>query len=297
MVNSSRKDILIIGGDSDHNILRLVLRCNQLGLSFRAILVGKSNTPEVTVDIDSAALIVDNERIEAKSVFIRPNVFEYLETKDQNSFYKAEAWFGLFIGWMLANPEVKFFNRRYYHRNAVNKLETLLNAKKYGIPIAKTFFSNSKTLINEKAAEQKWIEKPVEGGAYTRKLVKAPVQNGSENVLIGPVTIQEELVFPELRIFRAGDSSISFKVSSDSLDYRESNNTKLELVETPEKLKKPFMELTESMGLEFAAADFKTHQQTGELHLLEVNSGPMFTGFDRNSDGRLTKSMLDWLIK
>lgn len=296
-MNSNRKDILIVGGDSDHNILRLVLRCNQLNLSFRAVLVGKSNTPEVTVDVANGELIVDKERIDAKSVFIRPNVFEYLETKDQNAYYKAEAWFGLFMGWMLANPEIKFFNRRYYHRNAVNKLETLLNAKKCGIPVAATFFSNSKALINEKSVEEKWVEKPVEGGAYTRKLLPAPIQNGSENVLIGPVTIQEELVFPEVRIFRAGNQLISFRVTSDSLDYRESNNTKLELVQTPEKLKNPFMQLTESMGLEFAAADFKTHPRTGELHLLEVNSGPMFTGFDRNSDGQLTRLMLDWLIK
>ena len=121
------------------------------------------------------------------------------------------------------------------------------------------------------------------------------MQSGSENVLVGPVTIQEELAFPEVRIFRAGDQLISFKVTSDSLDYRESNNTKLELVDTPEKLKIPFLKLTDSMGLEFAAADFKTHPQTGELHLLEVNSGPMFTGFDRISDGRLTQMMIDWL--
>jgi DNA-binding transcriptional MerR regulator len=52
---------------------------------------------------------------------------------------------------MLANEEVRFFNRRYYHRNAVNKLETLITAKKIGFNVSETFFAND--LANHDSAE------------------------------------------------------------------------------------------------------------------------------------------------
>jgi D-alanine-D-alanine ligase-like ATP-grasp enzyme len=84
-------------------------------------------------------------------------------------------------------------------------------------------------------------------------------------------------------------------VTSEQLDYRSAKDTKLEPLATPEDLKDKYMKLTDHMSLQWAAADFKTDSK-GQLSLLEVNSGPMFTGFDRACEGQLTKAMIRYLI-
>lgn len=290
-------DLLILGGDADPNILRLVLRANELGVNMRAVLVGKSGTPRVTVDVLNNALIVEGKTIRPKAVFIRPNVFEYLETKEYAAHTRAEAWFSMFIGWILANPDVRFLNRRYYHRNGVNKLETLLMARQLGFMVTETYFTNDAKLLTEKAAENAWIEKPVEGGAHTQMLQPRDPKVFNQNVTSAPTTIQRVLIQPEIRVFRIGQDLAAFKVASDKLDYREASNTTLEHVGVPAGFEGPFMQLTERLGLDYAAADFKTDEKSGDLALLEVNSGAMFAGFDRVSDGALTAAMIKYLVK
>ncbi len=287
--------MLIVGGDSDPNIMHMVERCSELGIDFTSVLMGKK-TPSVTIDIAANSLIVDGVQCRPKSVFIRPNVFEYLETKDRAAYTRATDWFALFIGWMLANPGVRFFNRRYYHRNGVNKIETLLLASSLGFFVPETYLTNDLSLINEKAGEGRWIEKPVEGGEHTKILEARDPKDYAGSVLIAPTTVQQKLIFPEIRVFRAGNLLKGFMVDSDKLDYRDSKNTTLKPVEVPEGFYEPFMALTERMGLEYAAADLKTDEATGKLALLEVNSGPMFVGFDKSSNGDLTKAMIEYLV-
>ncbi len=49
------------------------------------------------------------------------------------------------------------------------------------------------------------------------------------------------------------------------------------------------------LGLDFGAADFKICPRTGARLFLEVNSAPMFAGFDRAAGGALADTILDWL--
>jgi hypothetical protein len=47
--------------------------------------------------------------------------------------------------------------------------------------------------------------------------------------------------------------------------------------------------------MDYGAADFKADPETGALRFLEINNGPMFTAFDRASEGRLTRAMAEHL--
>jgi hypothetical protein len=49
------------------------------------------------------------------------------------------------------------------------------------------------------------------------------------------------------------------------------------------------------MGLDFAAADFKTCPETGRLLFLEINTGPMFAAFDQASDRAVSRALADLL--
>jgi hypothetical protein len=53
--------------------------------------------------------------------------------------------------------------------------------------------------------------------------------------------------------------------------------------------------LMNDLGLDFGAADFKRCPETGRHLFLEVNSAPMFSGFDQVLSGALADAILAWL--
>jgi glutathione synthase/RimK-type ligase-like ATP-grasp enzyme len=293
-------DIVLIGGEKDFNMLHLQKRCEQLGYKHLALFIGSENVPSIHFDLAKNQLQVSDQKIETRSAFIRPDVFAYLQSKSISDQKKAEAWFSVFIGWLLTQDQVNLFNRRYYHRNAINKVETLILAKKLGFRIADTYVSNDLKKIAEITSSNKnFIVKPVTGGAFTERLSPEEISNLkslNRSTTDTPKFIQAELVSPEVRIFRLGYTLISFKVLSENLDYRTDQKLKIEPIQTPNELIDRFLRLTDKLGLDFAAGDFKTDPVTGQLSLLEVNSGPMFAAFDQASKGILTEHLLKALI-
>ncbi len=292
-------DIVLIGGEKDFNMQHLAKRCDQLKLRTLSLLLGSERIPRIHYDLQQDALLVDDQPISTKTAFIRPDVFNYLESKDLLDHKKSDSWFNVFIGWLLAQDNINMFNRRYYHRNSVNKLETLILAKKMGFRIAETYLSNDFNKIADLIDQNNYILKPVDGGSYTQKASIDEIkklQVKEQNILNLPKIVQGELVAPEIRIFRIGYNLMSFKVTSHHLDYRTDSKTQLDLVKTPPKEIDRFLKLTDRLGLNFAAGDFKTDPKTGSLCLLEVNSGPMFTAFDRACKGLLTEKLLSSLL-
>jgi hypothetical protein len=88
----------------------------------------------------------------------------------------------------------------------------------------------------------------------------------------------------------------AFNVISPELDYRSTQNCRVESTEVPAQLAKRFGTLLEWLGLDFAAADFKTCPETGELLFLEVNTGPMVVTFDQGTNGELCHTMVKTLL-
>ncbi len=92
-----------------------------------------------------------------------------------------------------------------------------------------------------------------------------------DGVLPAPAIVQEEPAPPEARAFLAGERYFAFDVASPDLDYREHQNVRPTFLEqVPDGLERGLGVLTDELGLDFAAADFKTCPRSGKLIFLEA---------------------------
>jgi glutathione synthase/RimK-type ligase-like ATP-grasp enzyme len=208
-------------------------------------------------------------------------------------------WFSIYMGWILSNKDILVFNRRFFTGNTVNKLFTLRRALEVGFEVPETYYTNDINFITQKTLKNDFIQKPVDGGDHTKEISELTenVKQDQES-LNRAITFQEKLETPEMRIFRVGNQQLAFDLYCDDLDYRVQQNAKLEYrgENIPEDLAKMNFELTEALGLEFAATDLKVCSKTGGYKILEVNSGPMFKGFDQVANGKLTSAILENLL-
>jgi hypothetical protein len=290
-----QKKVLVFGGEKDFNIIRLIKHCFSQDIPAEIVLIGKTGVPSARYDFQNNDLLIDNKKIIASSAFIRYDVFEYLESNDDNDQVIASNWHELLTGWLLANPHIKIFNRNFSKKSEANKFKTLLIAKSLDIKIAETHITNNYEFLQTLPQSQEYIYKPLQGGAYTEIFDRAELDKFNVRLYDYPLIVQEKLIMPELRVFRIDDKCFGFLVNSDYLDYRLDKNAKLELVELKPAMQEQVIKLTDELGLNFSALDFKTCPKTGEFLLLEANSSPMFAGFDQVADGKLIKAMLDYL--
>lgn len=284
-----QRTLLLAGGDTDPQMVRLLKRAAWHGIPVQSLLVGQAGLPCLHWDINANSLQVDGTTVTADAAFIRQDVFTYLKSNNTQDHANAREWYLTVAGWLLANPTVRTFNRHLLAGGATNKPYVLHLALQVGLPVTQTYVSNSPVGLNALAAQQAWVNKPVGGGAHCTEL---PAYDSSHTALSHPQIVQQRLVQPELRVFRIGTEWFGFWVRSDALDYRTSQATRLEQAEVPPVLASQLEGLADLLGLEFAAADFKTDAASGELQFLEINSNPMFAGFDQIAGGALTDAIL-----
>ncbi|HPF47432.1 MAG TPA: hypothetical protein PK690_11230 [Emcibacteraceae bacterium] len=289
-------DLLLVGGDQDFNLHRMQKIADSLKVSYRTCYTGMGGIPSINLDVHKNSLIVNGYAFKTKSLFIRPDVMTYQASKNPAHTRLASDWFDILLGWSLANDDIKVLNRNYYVRNKVNKVANLLLAQKLGIKVAETYYTND-VYFMEKHNDGNWIEKPVHGGEHTKMLDMQSKQHNGSGVSMCPITLQKKMMKPEFRFFRVGGSYRAFTMDSPSLDYRENQDAKVEEVPFPEEYKEKFTKLTDILGLDFAAADYISDPETGELCFLEVNSGPMFAAFDHAAGGALCGDIINFLIK
>lgn len=166
----------------------------------------------------------------------------------------------------------------------MSKPRALVLAKECGFSTPETWITSQ---FNQFADKDNYIAKPVGGGDYTRRLSDMPEDLGDR-----PWIVQEKLQYPELRLFRAGKHYLAFEIASEVLDYRTTDKFSMKEVTPPAALVAAMEKLTGKLGLDYAAADLKTNPRTGALEFLEINSMPMFTGYDNAAKGRLSDAIL-----
>jgi hypothetical protein len=130
------------------------------------------------------------------------------------------------------------------------------------------------------------------GGEHTRIL--ADVLNDPEalnDAQNRPWIFQRKMEYPELRVFRVGNWLFGFVLSSEHIDHRETLADNMQEIEVPEELRAPMFALTDRLGLDYGAADFKICPETGRWSFLEINTMPMFAGYDVTAKGRLSDAM------
>ena len=286
--------LLIAGGYKDPNIQCLLEQAANMGIKTLPLLTKKKSNPSISWNLKNGVLSVNDKNVEIRATFVRRNVFH--QSGDNGSF-RASSWYSTLNGWLACNPEVKILNRKYLDR-FTNKPQTLFLAKKIGLRIPDTFISNELELLGKQKRNLK-VAKPVNGGGFCQEvdvlINNTELRNGKA---ASPAIIQQNIIGPDIRIYRIGQLYFGFQIDSDALDYRQTKIRKIQYLEKlPSTLLKKLEKLMDEMGLDWGAADFKYDRKTDKYFFLEVNSNPMFSVFDRISEGILSTSIIRTLRK
>lgn len=249
------------------------------------LLAGSETHPRLTWDVDADVLTIDGEVVTPRAVFLRHDVFS------TPSATRAYAWYTTALSWAMAHPDVRLLNR--HHAGHLLKPQQLLLARSCGLSIPSTVVTNDLSAL---ASLSDHIAKPVAGGEYTQvlstALASAPRRG---DALAASAIVQETLVPPELRIYRAGSQFLSFHVMANALDYRTDRHARVSVVRNDRRVIAGLRRLTDALHLDFAAADFKQCPVSKRMLFLEVNSGPMFAAFDAVSGRAVGRAIVGWL--
>jgi len=272
----------LFGGTKDPNIASLYQVLQEAEVPFLPVLVGQETIPEVLWDLSTDRLILNGQEIRPAALFHRFDVFASL---GKSQTRHAQVWHELLYGWALAHEDVVLFNRNHQR---TNKLAVLMKATELGLKPPYSVVTNQATLLS-KLEGTGYISKPVPGGDQTRLLSEA-LQDPLLHKI--PMTIQPRLVQPELRIYGIRGIWAAFWMKTESLDYRVQQDVEIIQTDIPTDLVEKLAQLMAFMHLDFAAADFKTDPESGELRFLEINSSPMFARFDLASGFTISKAII-----
>jgi glutathione synthase/RimK-type ligase-like ATP-grasp enzyme len=292
------QSILVAGGDTDPNLSALLACLQNRGIKHEALLVGAYMHPRVTWDLERDALLINGVECRPSAVFIRNDVFTGLAARRPEPFQRAIAWYTAISGWAFSHPEVRILNQASA-LNVTNKPQVLCLAREVGFDIPSTLVSNDFELLSQEMEKRELIVKPVNGGDYTKE-IKEVLQTTTvlNQTLAAPAIVQEQLVPPEIRVYRINGRCFAYQLVADALDYRSTTDCEvipLEVNDLPEGFTDRLAALMDRLQMNFGAVDFKASPQTGRLLFLEINSGPMFAAFDAVSEGRLTNAIVDFL--
>jgi len=293
--------LLIAGGELDSSVNSIAARAERRGIEARTLLVGEGTNPSLSWSFDGDRLTIDGEASSPSAVFLRYDVFGHLADGRPETAYRAGAWYTALQGWMLAHPAVRMLNRR--HDRVMNKPFMLHLAAQVGLRIPSTRITNDLDAL-EREAGGPMIAKPLTGGGYAQpleELLAATERRDGRSA--APAFVQQRLVPPEVRIYGVGMGAerryVAFRVESAALDYRaddESVVVHLPLDEVDGDAVRGLGRLMDALEMDYGAADFKAFPDTGRLGFLEVNSGPMFAGFDAVSDSAVSDAIVDYLV-
>lgn len=291
-----RRSLLIVGGDADPNITALLAAAERCGVPCQSLLVGNTSHPSLTWDLRTGQLWLEGEPVQCSAAFVRHDVFTALQDGRPSSHHRALAWHTAVTGWLAVHAEIYIFNRRNLNQ-VTNKPLVLRLAHDCGLAIPETLITNDSERL---ASYDERVAKPINGGGYCEPLA-AVLEHTTlkEGRAAAPAIIQRRLVPPEIRIYAVGDRYFAFNVISSELDYRATQNCRVEFIEkfSSRELTDALGKLLTILGLDFAAADFKTDAATGRLLFLEVNTGPMFAAFNHASNGQLCTAMIEQLLR
>jgi glutathione synthase/RimK-type ligase-like ATP-grasp enzyme len=164
-----------------------------------------------------------------------------------------------------------------------------------GLPVPQTIWTNDPEAVRRFADGRRIIYKPVAGGAATKELGAEDLTDERLHALRGaPVTFQELLVGDNFRVYCLdGDVIATLRVRSESLDYRQ-NEEKIEQTELPHEVLEQCLKAAEILELRWTGIDLRANAE-GDLKFLELNSSPMFLGFDANAGTKILQSLVECL--
>jgi hypothetical protein len=290
----ARVDLLVVGGVADANLVALTAAARARGLRVRAVLIEDGKAPACDWDPADGRLLLDGVALAPRAAFLRADVFGPARTAARLVGYRAQGWYETFAAWLLARPDIRVLNRDSLRWHTA-KPHVLAVARACGLAVPRTRVTNDLSAL-ARARKGAWIVKPIGGGDHTRTLEETlAAARGADSGFSTPAIVQERLVPPELRVFAVAGRHLGFEVISPRLDYRADPAPRIVPRPVPAALARRLDGLMARLGMDWGAADFKADPRTGALKFLEVNSNPMFWGFDRAGDGSVRAALLDAL--
>ncbi|HJR46317.1 MAG TPA: hypothetical protein VJ927_12010 [Actinomycetota bacterium] len=164
-----------------------------------------------------------------------------------------------------------------------------------GLPVPETVWTNDPAAVQRFADGRRVIYKPIAGGAATQELGPEDLTEERLRKLAGaPVTFQELLEGDNYRVYcMDGDAVATFRIVSESIDFRQ-NEESVESFDLPDEVIAQCVKAVEALGLRWGGIDLRAGSD-GKLRFLEVNSSPMFLGFDARGGTNILGALADRL--
>ncbi len=288
------KKIFIYGGSKDTNVSSITSYIKKNNISYTSFIHHVGDPTDIVLDINKNELWFNGVIFDYKYLFMRNDVFAHLEDPSKNLNAFSENVYAVIKQYVLFNQEIKIVNLKYLANNGTNKILNLLKAKVLCFLIPETVISSNVPKIYNFISQFDCIQKPLMGGDHA-KIVTLEQISKYNNDFPSPHKIQKRMLHPEIRMYRIGDTFLSFHIQYEGIDYRVNQDAQISLVDNDMSICHKLRELTDWAGLDYAAADFMT-DENGDLRFLEVNSFPMFARFDQETNHAVSKAIIDFLF-
>jgi glutathione synthase/RimK-type ligase-like ATP-grasp enzyme len=190
---------------------------------------------------------------------------------------------------------VPLYNPFTAQRNITKPLQLALLAGA-GLPVPRTLWSNKPEDVIAFAHSGPTIYKPVSGGAQTRELTAHDLTpERLAQLAIAPVTFQELLSGDDIRVFILDGKVIArYRIVTDALDFRH-NEIAVENIQLPATIESQCLQACKLLDLRFTGMDLK-YDADGQAKILELNSSPMFLGFDAMAGTDIRAALVEALL-
>ena len=166
-----------------------------------------------------------------------------------------------------------------------------------GVPVPETVLTNDPDgVIAFIQRHSHCIFKPVQGGAHTRRLELDHLSDENlDSLQFAPVTLQEEVVGTDVRVFVAGERVLACELQTEAIDFRDDPHAEIVPVELPPEIVERSIRIARRLHLLWTGIDYRRTPE-GEHVFLEANPSPMFIGFEEYSGLPLTEALGDLLL-
>lgn len=198
---------------------------------------------------------------------------------------------------LLINLPARWVNGWNAYQLHQTKPVQLARVAAIGVPVPDTILGNDPDAVRAFAARHpRSIFKPIQGGAHTRRL--EPQYLTAEhlsNLALAPVTIQEEVVGTDIRVFVAGERVLACEIQTTHVDFREEADPRIIPYSLPVDVAEWCLRSARTLDLLWTGIDVR-RTPDGRHVFLEANPSPMFLGFESRSKLPLTEALATMLM-
>lgn len=287
------RPVVVVGSPQDPHVSTVAGRLNEDGVE--TVIVDGLSFPmssQITLGERLDAITVDGREIGTaaavyvRDVYIHPLSYGVDASAEMDADWhrtlvafreKAHMLLGLLGRW--SSMGIPVYNPRTteWLQPKPSQIPALHQA---GLPVPETVWTNDPEVVRRFAQGRRVIYKPIAGGAATQELGPEDLTEERLRKLAGaPVTFQELLEGANFRVYCIdGEAVASFRITSEAIDFRQNEET-LDQIELPDDVIAQCLKAVDVLGLRWGGIDLRAGLD-GTLRFLEVNSSPMFLGFD-----------------